>query len=57
VERRDIRSLRVKHLLAIKAYREDDDEDDNDDNTSESTVSCDNHDELQGGGPIVSDRE
>jgi hypothetical protein len=30
------------------------DDDDNDD-TSESTVSCDNNDDIQGVGPIVSD--
>jgi hypothetical protein len=52
VERHDIRSLRVKYLRAIKAYREADDDDDNDD-TSESTVSCDDNDDIQGDGSIV----
>jgi hypothetical protein len=32
------------------------DDDDNDD-TSESTVSCDNNDDIQGVGPIISDSE
>ena len=33
-----------------------DDDDDNDD-TSESTVSCDDNDDIQGAVPIVSDSE
>ena len=31
--------------------------DDDDDDTSESTVSCDNNDDIQGVVPIVSDSE
>jgi hypothetical protein len=30
---------------------------DDDDDTSESTVSCDDNDDIQGVGPIVSDSE
>ena len=36
---------------------EDDDVDDDDDDTSESKVSCDDIDYVQGVGPIVSDSE
>jgi len=40
---------------------DDDDDDDNydydDDDTSESTVTCDDNDDIQGTGPIVSDSE
>jgi len=32
-------------------------DDDDDDDTSESTVSCDDNDDIQGVGPIVSDSE
>ena len=35
----------------------DDDDDDDDDDTSECTVSCDDNDDIQGVGPIVSDSE
>ena len=31
--------------------------DDDDDDTSESTVSCDDNDDIQGAGPFVSDSE
>jgi len=43
----------VMERIVINA---DDDDDDNDD-MSESTVSCDNNDDIQGVGPIVSDGE
>jgi hypothetical protein len=33
------------------------DDDDDDDEASESTVSCDDNDYVQGAGPIVSDSE
>ena len=34
-----------------------DDDDDDDNDTSESTVSCDDNDDMQGVGPVVSDSE
>ena len=36
---------------------DDDDNYDYDDDTSESTVTCDDNDDIQGTGPIVSDSE
>ena len=44
----------VMEKIIINA--DDDDDDDNDD-TSESTVSCDDNDDIQGAVPIVSDSE
>ena len=44
----------VMEKIVINA---DDDDDDDDADTSESTVSCDDNDDIQGVVPIVSDSE
>ena len=38
-------------------HPDDDDDDDDDDDMSESTVSCDDNDDIQGVGPIVIDNQ
>jgi len=45
----------VMERITINA--DDDDDDDNNDDTSESTVSCEDNDDIQEVGPIVSDSE
>jgi hypothetical protein len=47
----------VMGRIIINADDDDDDGDDDDDDTSESTVSCDDNDDIQVVGPIVSDSE
>ena len=49
----------ITESIIINADDDDDDDDnyDYDDDTSESTVTCDDNDDIQGTGPIVSDSE
>ena len=39
----------------ITMNADDDDDDDDDDDTSDSTVSCDDNDDVRGVGPIISE--
>jgi len=47
----------VMEKITINADDDDGEDDDDDDDTSESTVSCDDNDDVRGVGPIVSDSE